>query len=337
MTTTPTVIDIPGFPYKSYPLGWYQVGWSKEFQVATAVPRTFFGAELVVYRGESGHVYVTDAYCPHMGAHLGFSTIEGNCLRCPFHSWLWDANGRVVEIPYSDRLNTSRTLHHWDVREQDGVVFVWYHPFGEPPVWPDPIPEVPGAETDALYPVFPHACHVEEIQMQPQFGVENIADAAHNATVHRWAGKPRVSKFGSEGHVFTTETKGDIQTRNGLVPQSIIVKALGVGIIFTQHELGLGDAGDQASEYATVCVTPTKGMHSKLFTTSWIQRTPGDTGDVPTGRARAMISGTHREIFESDARVWGNMRYEARPPWALEEAKAMKALRTWCDQYYPAG
>ncbi|MGE0220645.1 Rieske 2Fe-2S domain-containing protein [Mycolicibacterium sp.] len=335
--STPILIDVPGFPYKSYPEGWYQVGWSGEFAAATASPRTFFGTELAIYRGDSGRIYVTDAYCPHMGAHLGYAGVEGECLRCPFHAWLWDANGNVTEILYSERLNSSRRLRHWPAREKNGMVFVWYHPYGDPPSWPDPIPAVPGAETDKLYPVYPHACHVEELRMQPQFATENIADAHHNGAVHRWAGTPRLSDFDIDGHIFTTKNKGEIRTRRGLVPQTVTAKAYGIPIIFTQHELDLGDSGDVATEFAAVCVTPTQGLNSKLFVTSWIPRTLGDTGDEPTGRAKAMVHGTHSEVFVSDGTIWKHMRYESKPPWAREEAKVMSALRNWCQQYYPAG
>jgi phenylpropionate dioxygenase-like ring-hydroxylating dioxygenase large terminal subunit len=34
-------------------------------------PRHYFGRELVLYRSASGEVSVVDAYCPHLGAHLG--------------------------------------------------------------------------------------------------------------------------------------------------------------------------------------------------------------------------------------------------------------------------
>jgi 3-ketosteroid 9alpha-monooxygenase subunit A len=335
-TQTPS-IDVPGFPYKSYPAGWFQVGWSAEFLPATATARTFFGTELAIYRGDSGELYIIDAYCPHYGAHLGYGAVEGDCLRCPFHSWLWDADGRAIEIPYSERLNSSRKVRHWHVREKNGVAFVWHHPFGDPPAWPEPIPEVLGAETEALYPVYPHASHVEELQMQPQFATENIADAHHNAAVHRWAGSPRVASFSADDHVFTTENQGEIRTRKGLVPQKVVAKAFGVGIIFTQHELAIGNGAAPVQEYAAVCVTPTQGLNSKLFVTSWLAKPPGETGDVPTGRARAMVQGSHREVFESDGSIWKRMRYEPKPPWAREEAKVMTALRTWCQQYYPAG
>jgi phenylpropionate dioxygenase-like ring-hydroxylating dioxygenase large terminal subunit len=58
----------------------------------------------VAWRGSSGCAYVADAYCPHIGAHLGVGgTVLGECIQCPFHSWTFDGkeNGKLTSIPYS--------------------------------------------------------------------------------------------------------------------------------------------------------------------------------------------------------------------------------------------
>ncbi len=68
-------------------------------------PLHYFGRELVVFRGEDGVAHVLDAHCPHLGAHLGFGgRVEGGALRCPFHGWLWNGDGRCLEVPYAGRV-----------------------------------------------------------------------------------------------------------------------------------------------------------------------------------------------------------------------------------------
>jgi nitrite reductase/ring-hydroxylating ferredoxin subunit len=53
------------------------------------------GEELVAYRDGDGHVVVLNAHCPHHGAHLGYEThIESGCIRCPFHHFYFDAQGK---------------------------------------------------------------------------------------------------------------------------------------------------------------------------------------------------------------------------------------------------
>ena len=46
-----------------------------------------------------------DAFCPHMGAHLGFGgEVVGNSIKCPFHGWSFDREGKCQRIPYTSRL-----------------------------------------------------------------------------------------------------------------------------------------------------------------------------------------------------------------------------------------
>lgn len=66
----------------------------------------FTDKELVVWRGQNGVAYVADAYCPHLGAHLGVEgEVKGNCIQCPFHNWQFDgsAAGKLTCIPYSQK------------------------------------------------------------------------------------------------------------------------------------------------------------------------------------------------------------------------------------------
>src|SRR5688500_15403459 len=64
------------FPMPPYPNSWYHVAWSDEV-VAGRITRLFFlGREMIAFRGHGGTVHVLDAYCPHMGTHLGV----GGCV-----------------------------------------------------------------------------------------------------------------------------------------------------------------------------------------------------------------------------------------------------------------
>src|ERR1044071_9464385 len=79
--------------------GWYWAMPSRAIKCGRARPLAFLGREMVVYRGEDGVARALDAYCPHMGAHLGEGKVEGDGIRCLFHDWKYDAAGRCVEIP----------------------------------------------------------------------------------------------------------------------------------------------------------------------------------------------------------------------------------------------
>ena len=54
------------------PYGWYCVAYSDELSEAEVKPVHYFGEELVLYRTPQGQACLTEAYCPHLGAHLGY-------------------------------------------------------------------------------------------------------------------------------------------------------------------------------------------------------------------------------------------------------------------------
>ena len=63
-----------------------------------------FGTDVVLFRGDDGAPHMVDAYCAHLGAHIGVGgRVEGDCIRCPFHGWRYDGDtGQCNEIPYGD-------------------------------------------------------------------------------------------------------------------------------------------------------------------------------------------------------------------------------------------
>jgi len=69
------------------------------------------GEDLVLYRGEDGGYGLVAERCPHRGASLAYGRIEGASLRCAYHGWLFDREGRCLEQPaepsnstYKDRI-----------------------------------------------------------------------------------------------------------------------------------------------------------------------------------------------------------------------------------------
>ena len=58
---------------------------------------TVSGEELIAYKDSQGEVHVFEAYCSHQGAHLGYGgKLEHGCIRCPFHGFYFDGEGRCI-------------------------------------------------------------------------------------------------------------------------------------------------------------------------------------------------------------------------------------------------
>ena len=117
---------MPRFPYPAYANGWFRVSYSDELSAGEVKPLHYFGRELVLFRDEAGDPRLFDAYCPHLGAHLGYGgKVEGDGIRCPFHAWRFDGSGQCAEIPYSKRIPPKAKVEAWPVCERNGIVFAF--------------------------------------------------------------------------------------------------------------------------------------------------------------------------------------------------------------------
>ena len=166
------------------PLGWYAVEYSSALQVGDVKPLRYFGRELVIFRTESGEAKVLDAYCPHLGAHLGHGgLVKGETISCPFHGWQFNGEGYCTEIAYAKRMppkvDGKQAIGSYPVTETNQMIWVWYHPKGNAPSF-----EV---ETfDELHS--PDWTEIDTfdwtINTIIQEAGENAADIAHFLTVH---------------------------------------------------------------------------------------------------------------------------------------------------------
>ena len=88
--------DFPPF----YPNGWLPVLESSALKKSQILPIFAFGNDLVAFRSTAGKVTVLDAYCPHLGAHLGYGgRVINDNVNCPFHGWIFNQSGECVHIP----------------------------------------------------------------------------------------------------------------------------------------------------------------------------------------------------------------------------------------------
>ena len=114
-----------------YPNAWYVVAVSKELKPGTVTSVTICNKNLVVFRPLNEPVAVLDAYCSHLGAHLGLGSQIGSvttdCLKCPFHGWRFDGNGELRSAPTADAPigNQKAAIKSYKCLEKNGVIMVW--------------------------------------------------------------------------------------------------------------------------------------------------------------------------------------------------------------------
>jgi 3-ketosteroid 9alpha-monooxygenase subunit A len=118
-----------------FPKGWYCVAESGQVPANSIFPATYLDKDIVVFRDKDGKARISDAYCPHLGAHLAShdGRNDNGTLICPFHKWAFDgATGRCKSIPYTQVTPpVGLTMH--PVREINDTILMWYSPSGAEP------------------------------------------------------------------------------------------------------------------------------------------------------------------------------------------------------------
>src|SRR5262249_49514993 len=118
---------------------------------------------------------VSHAVCPHLGADLSRGTVCGEHLRCPFHGFEFDRDGRCVATPYGAPPPKAR-VRTLPVREQNGIVLVFWDEEGRSPTW------APEVIDDAGWTTPKGQCF--RLRAHPLDTTENSVDIGHFATVH---------------------------------------------------------------------------------------------------------------------------------------------------------
>jgi phthalate 4,5-dioxygenase len=160
---------------------WQPICLSQEVAVADGKPARarMFGEDLVVFRDSAGKLGVLEEACPHRRASLAMGRNEHGGLRCLYHGWKFDVNGRVLEMPSEANANCAQeSFKHkaYPVTEWAGLAWVYmgppeHQPAFTPPAWA-PNQEVRVSIAKVIIP-----CNWAQV-------LEGAIDSAHSSHLH---------------------------------------------------------------------------------------------------------------------------------------------------------
>jgi 3-ketosteroid 9alpha-monooxygenase subunit A len=314
----------------AFPRGWFAVANGNEVG-RRPVPVHFFGQELVLYRGASGRAVMLDAYCPHMGTHLGSAPhshtaesetyLEGDNIRCPFHAWRFGADGICNNIPYHDGpIPPAARVKSWLLQERYGILFAWHDPedaapdFGLPefPQWDDPAyVRWSGLEylTDLRHPV--------EI-------FDNMSDVAHLHHLHG----TRVDRYENEydGPVMHQRQSSHAVGAPTQIGHRLTTLAgyVGPGIAFGHFV--------ELDAHQIICVTPIDDGSCRLWQTALVRPPAGMTGSAAT-QYRDGLSRQFGEGLLRDGEVWATKKPALRVMQMPGDGPFLQS-RLWYSQFF---
>jgi len=316
---------------KPIPFGWYAIEYSQKLAVGDVKPLRYFGRELVLFRTESGEAKVLDAYCPHLGAHLGHGgCVKGESISCPFHGWQFDGAGYCTNVPYAKRMPPKvdgvQAIGTYAVVEQNQMIWAWYHPKGAEPSFEVEVIEEFGSADWTPIDIFDW-----EINTIIQETGENAADIAHFVTVHNAMGMPE-GVVTLEGHKRLTlmdseteavDTQGNID-RSGATSESVKLESwsIGPGLTF-QRFSRMFDIVMMGT------ITPIDDQNIHLRFTFTLPRDQTDMNLLYTHAVRDEV--VHQ--VEQDIPIWEYKVYLDSPILCDGDGPIAK-YRKWFQQFY---
>ena len=328
MTATLTAQSLDPFPD-----GWYVIGLSADIGAEKLIEKTWMGREIVAWRDTRGTVCVAEAYCPHLGSHLGpraGGAIRDGNLVCPFHGFEFDTTGRCVGTPGASPPRSAR-LRRYVSEEINGFVFAYCGRESDRPSWR--IPEQPDESE------YQRAVKCVPLRAHPQTTSENSVDRAHLAHLHGYRDVVQTAPTEVDGPLLTSAYAF---TRQMLTPGfrhfeqsveiSIQVWGLGVSIVAIR-----GPGGFRVRQW--VLATPVDGEMIDMWLAVDVQRLPGWpwlvrplAGLVRLLLGRVLVNELKCEV-EKDGEIWARQRYRSTPVLSATDRDLLQ-FRRYCKQFY---
>jgi phenylpropionate dioxygenase-like ring-hydroxylating dioxygenase large terminal subunit len=295
---------------------------SEELAVGEVQPVRYFGQDLAIWRGNDGQVRMIEAYCRHLGAHLGYGgKVQGNLLECPFHAWRYDGDeGIVKEIPYSRSIPPQvkrKCTQTWPMAEANRIIWTWYHPRGEAPKY-DVM-----HHTEASDPAWSDFYECKwTIFGSIQNMAENGVDFPHFTYIHGVASLPEAelewNEWGRKGIV-----RAKMGTPKGVVDGVITSISNGPGQNWVRFE-GICET------LLIACITP---IELDVMQVRYFYMQPKSQIEGPmAGLARAIIADVNKQL-DQDKVVWDRMKF-LPTPMICEGDGPIPKFRKFYSRYY---
>jgi nitrite reductase/ring-hydroxylating ferredoxin subunit len=158
---------------------WQPVAFARDL-TETPLRVRILGEDLVVFRDRGGRVGVLHLHCAHRGTSLEFGIPLERGLRCCYHGWVYDVDGRCLETPgepAGSRLKERIWQGAYPTHEFAGLVFAYLGPPDRRPAFPvyDSY-DVPGYQ---LMPAAKFTLPCNWLQVK-----DNSMDPVHTAFLH---------------------------------------------------------------------------------------------------------------------------------------------------------
>jgi 5,5'-dehydrodivanillate O-demethylase len=172
---------------------WQVVGAVPELDADPVRRVRIFGEDLTLYRSEGGEYGLIGNRCPHRCMDMSYGIPHADGIRCAYHGWLFNADGKCLEMPFEDhahpeaRFRDKVTIKAYPVEELGGLIFAYMGPLPAPPLprWDLLCRD----DLDVVVEVHPLPCNWLQC-------MDNAADPVHFEWLHAHFGNYQLKKLG---------------------------------------------------------------------------------------------------------------------------------------------
>ena len=171
-----------------FPNTWYFMGLMSDYKQGQVHSKKFCGREVILTKVSDTKVTVFDAYCPHLGAHLGRTLNnkkkkklnEKNEIRCVYHGFRYNEAGEFVGCDHGN-VKEKPVLNSYEVDiKHNQLIMVYFHRDDIKPDWK--MPDFYDDTKKFSKFICPKTI---EATIHPLDSVENAIDRLHFKILHR--------------------------------------------------------------------------------------------------------------------------------------------------------
>ena len=184
----PTMTDVsaPDPLAAALELFWHPVCTAGELRLVGERPLGvgLLGRRIAVARTASGSLIAVADRCLHRSTKLSVGWVDGETIRCAYHGWRWNADGRCVEIPSMPLgpIPERACIQSYDVEERYGLVWVRLDGTAGTRIPAHPPFDRAGCDGAPVMKTFHGTPYTWPVGAPRR--VENFVDLAHFAWVH---------------------------------------------------------------------------------------------------------------------------------------------------------
>src|SRR2546425_967120 len=160
---------------------WHPIAAASQLEENPTKAVRLLGEDLVLFKDRSGTLGLIGDRCPHRKVNLLYGIPEQEGLRCAYHGWVFNEEGRCLEQPYEEAEDPGNSFKEkirtkaYHVQELSGLIFAY--------MGPEPAPLIPEWDLFAFKNVY-RDIGVSVIPCNWMQIMENSVDPVHAEWLH---------------------------------------------------------------------------------------------------------------------------------------------------------